>query len=67
MLDWLWNLAVGACALVGAVSLVLYLVPLVIYSFWLPEQNLKRKYNADWGTAVRCYTQRKPFFARCQF
>jgi len=49
MLGFLGDLVWGACALVGAVSLALYLVPLVIYSFWLPEQNLKRKYNADWG------------------
>ena len=32
----------------GAVSLLTYLVPFVLANYVLPEQDLKKKYGAEW-------------------
>ena len=45
--------ALAICTVVGATSLILYLVPLAIYGLCLRQQDLRRKYNAEWGTTTR--------------
>ena len=49
-----------ACAVVGASSLLLYLLPLAVYTYLLPEQNLKAKYRAEWGKDRRVQSRREP-------
>jgi hypothetical protein len=49
---WIGPLVLGMCAVAGAASLGLYLVPLFIAAWLLPTQDLKRKYSADWGASV---------------
>lgn len=53
VLSFLWSVVSAlfwfAASIVGALSLVTYLAPFVVTNFLLPEQDLKRKYNATWA------------------
>jgi len=52
-------------ALIGGISLFTYIVPWFIQAFLFKEQNLKKKYDAQWGLFFSLHSNLIAFKKNC--